>query len=141
MRQVPIARRRPRKLRPALGTVALTRRPGLLALMTQQIAKGAELAAVAAVLPALGFGPLVQHADGGRAVGVAAERFAGEVLGHAVAADEGRGVAHAGLAGGVHGRTAAAGVAGVGLRVHVGVVEVGRSVGQELALGSCRMRR
>lgn len=98
VRQMPIPRRGPRELRPALGTIRLGRGAGLLALMAQQVAEGRELAAVAAVLPALRLGPLVEHAD--RGVRCLAAEGLGQGVGH-VAADEGAGVAHA-LAGGVH---------------------------------------
>lgn len=64
MRNMSIPRGRPCKFRPALWTIGLRCSARLLALMSEEIAKGGELAAVAAVLPALGFGTLVEDADG-----------------------------------------------------------------------------
>lgn len=46
----------------ALGAEGFRSGAGLLALVAQQVAEGGELAAVAAVVEALGFGPRVEDA-------------------------------------------------------------------------------
>lgn len=119
---MPVARRRPRKLGAAFRTVRFGRRAGLLALVTEQVAEGGELAAVAAMLPALRFGSLVEHANrGGR---LAAERLGHGRIGVHVTADVRRRVAHALLlAGSIHRSCCGSGV--VRLAVHPRIVEIG----------------
>jgi hypothetical protein len=63
MQQVAVPRRRSRELGAAVGAAGLGRVSGLLALVTQQVAKGAELSAVASVFPALRLRPALYHSD------------------------------------------------------------------------------
>lgn len=80
LQEVPVPRRRPRELGPAVGARRLGGLARLFALVAEEVAEGRELAPVAAVLPALGLGAVLHHADvvgvrgGGDARGVAGWR-------------------------------------------------------------------
>ena len=73
VQHVSVPRRRPRELGAAGGACRLCRLARLLPLVSQEVAKGGELASVAAVLPALGLGPALDDSDvamvGGRGAG------------------------------------------------------------------------
>lgn len=61
--QVSIPGSRPRELGTTVGAARLGGLSGLFTLVTQEIAECRELAAVAAVLPALGLGSALDHTD------------------------------------------------------------------------------
>src|SRR3569833_210944 len=61
--QVTVPRRRSRELGAAERARDLGRLARFLALVPKEVAEGRELAAVAAVLPALGLGPRLHHPD------------------------------------------------------------------------------
>ena len=63
MQKVSVASSRPGEFGAAVGAGGLGRLAGLLALVTEQVAEGGELAAVAAVFPAARLGTALDNAD------------------------------------------------------------------------------
>lgn len=84
MEQVSVPRRGPGKLGPAVGTRRLGSLARLLALVAEEVAKCRELAAVAAMLPALGLGPALDDPHGRRPVVVVWRRSVLHHGGHRV---------------------------------------------------------